>query len=411
MIFKDINTRRVLIVLAMLLAFFDGTLAFIFPVLFPVFKARYHCTTEQLGRIQFIYSMCELAYCFAAIWIANRWGFVKMLLGGLLISVCGLVIIGGSHSYGGLLAGTIVLGLSEAVYFALGSTIITNCFRQLQSTYFFLFGVVLSSGSIITSYGLGKWIDYSEKVSAYWGAGIWAIAVFILVIAMLVLAARNNIKAIDNVNFNKEIRILAVYKDLLKQRNILKMGTALMLYAVAYISILSWIGQLYQKKFNIDAGQSASIISLYLIGFLIGRIIFYFVIRKTNISPLVIILICASGSTLTLGLSIGASGLLFGEIMVLLSGITLSANVPAITSEMGALFEADNSFPAYVFTMEVFSVSYGFGPYFIALLGSILSLGISIWIAPLFSLLLGIIAFSNIRADKKLIPYKIADRA
>lgn len=392
--------RRILIVVAMIMACLDGILAFVFPVLFPVFKVNFHCNLEQLGRIQLIYYMSQLLYCFFALWLVNRFGFLKLVCGALAVSAAGLAVIGSAGSYAMLLAGVAILGLSETVFFVTGSTIISIFFKHNQNTFFFVFGVMLSSGSVINSILLGKWLDYSAEKNVFWGFGVWFIAAFLLAVFLFIIIAGKDISFIDSVNFKADFSSLKEYARLFSNRKLWSVGLALMLYCIAYIGILSWIGQLYQKKFGITAGQASEIISLYLAGFLAGRIIFYFITKKIKIVPMMLVAVCAISSTLTVILSITAPGLVFGQVMILISGIFLSANVPAILSAVGDIFTEGNSFAAYNFNMMVFSLSYGAGPYLIGFIGSKLTLELSIWTAPVFSILLFIAALMNMYGQR-----------
>lgn len=388
----EFEGRRILMVIAMLMAFLDGVLAFVFPVLFPVFKEQFQCNLEQLGRVQLVYYMSQLIYCFFALWLVNRLGFIKLLCGALIISAASLTVIGSASSFGMLLAGVTILGLSETVFFVTGSTIISIFFKHNQSTIFFVFGVMLSAGSVLNSLALGKWLAYSESSKAYWGFGVWLIAAFLLAVFIFIIVTRKITSFIESVNFRKDLNCKKEYSRLLSNKKLWSVGMALMLYCMAYIGILSWIGQLYQKRFGIDGGQASAIISLYLTGFMAGRAIFYLISKKTKIAPMKLVAICAVSAVFSIILSITAPNLVFGQVLILISGIFLSANVPAILSAVGDIFNEGNTFAAYNFNMMVFSVSYGAGPYIIGFIGSKLSLELSIWTAPLFGVLLVIAA-------------------
>jgi fucose permease len=163
--------------------------------------------------------------------------------------------------------------------------------------------------------------------------------------------------------------------------------------------MISFVGQLYQKKLGVDAAQAAYFLSSHAAGFLVGRSLLSWITAHWKISELVILSACATGGTLFFAATIISSSYLWGLVFMGLAGVFVSGNGPSINSYLGMRF-AHQAKTAFSLMSGISYIGGAGGPYLVGYLGSQYGLEKSMWIDPLFSLSLAAVALLWFLRDK-----------
>ena len=189
-------------------------------------------------------------------------------------------------------------------------------------------------------------------------------------------------------------------RDILSRPTIYVLGLAYLLHGVAQVGMISWVGQLYQKRYGIDAARAAYLISFDLIGFFVGRSLLSWITNRRRISELLLIAICAGAASLAYVATIAAPSYGWGLVSFMMSGFFISADGPSINSYVGSRF-ADRTANAYVLMSGIGSVGSAAGAYLTALLGERFGLERGIWCMPGFSAALSALAFVWMLSERR----------
>jgi fucose permease len=180
-------------------------------------------------------------------------------------------------------------------------------------------------------------------------------------------------------------------RQILSNSTIYLIGLAFFLHGLAQVGMVSWIGQLYQLRFKIDAAQAAYFISINSAGFFVGRSLLSWITARWKIPELVILSISAGGGTLAFIASIVAKTYFSGLFMFAIAGMFISGDGPSISSYTGARF-VGRSAMAFALMGGFGNIGAAAGPYLTGFLGNQLGLEQAIWFMPVFSFVLALLA-------------------
>jgi len=167
-------------------------------------------------------------------------------------------------------------------------------------------------------------------------------------------------------------------------------GLAYVLHGIAELGIISWVGKLYYQRLGITEQQMAFFISVNVISFALGRFLLTFIAGRFR--DLTLLGLCAAGGTLFFVLIFLTTNYTLSLIWIAASGIFMSGNAPAMNSYMSHRFAGQLEFS--------FAVYQGFGalgsaiaPPLIGFVGDRTSLETAVWLIPLGSGALALLAF------------------
>jgi fucose permease len=182
-------------------------------------------------------------------------------------------------------------------------------------------------------------------------------------------------------------------RAILAKPTIYALGVAIFLHGVSQVGMVSWTGQLYQKKLSIDAARAAYFISVNSMGFFGGRLLLSWITARWKIPELLVLTACAAGGTLAFAGTIAAHDYGIGLALFAIAGFFISGDAPSINSYAGARF-AGQSATAFSLMNGIGNIGGGAGPYLTGAIGNRFGLTAGIRLMPVFSMSLAAMALA-----------------
>lgn len=382
--------NRQLLWFVLVLGFLEGAVINFLPVTFPIFKNVFGATLEEMGRTQALFFSSSLIFSAIGGWCIGRLGVRLVATTSVLILALALSAIGGVPSFQAVLAGAFCLGLAVTSIVVVCFTIINDFFPAQRQSIFFLFAIGEGAGATIGPAALGRWLNLAEAGQASWQTGYFIAAGFSLVLALWSLRLRRTslLRAAGG-GANVETS-LGIMRNVLSKPAIYIIGLAMFLHTVAQVGMVSWIGQLHQKKLGIGAGMAADFISLNSAGFFVGRLAFGWLTARRKIPELLVLTVCAAMGTLGFVGAIAASNYAAGLLCFALAGVFISADAPSINSYTGRRFVSESA-TAFSLMNGIGNLGGAAGPYLVGVISDNLGLTTGIWLLPLFSAALALL--------------------
>lgn len=360
------------------------------PVTFPIFRRVFGSNLEQLGRIQLCYYGSAVVFTVGGGWFVGRLGYRRAIVVALAVIAAALVTIGSAQSYTMVLVGAFCFGLGVLSISVTTASIIGEHFGAIRQRLFLLQGMSGSTGNIIGPAALGWWLGNVERLGTSWRIGYYATAALVamLVFWPLLLRSKTLRRHSDD---SRTSSAVSDFKYILSQPAMYMIFLVTTLHGLTEGGMISFVGQLYQKKLAVDAAQAAYFLSSHAAGFLAGRSLLSWITAHCKIPELVILSACAAGGTLFFAATIIAPSYLWGLVFMGVAGVCVSGNGPSINSYLGMRF-AEQSKTAFSLMSGISYIGGAGGPYLVGYFGSQYGLEKSMWIDPLFSLSLAAVA-------------------
>jgi fucose permease len=361
------------------------------PVSFPAFKEVFGATTEQMGRSQLLFFVGGLIYTIVGGVFIDRLGPRRAAVATVLLVAASLAIMGSAATMGMLFVGAFCYGLALASLDVICSTLIVEYFSEQRQSLFLLYGAISSFGGILGPAALGWWQTNAHAPAQNWRTEYYAIAAVLVPIATWGLRIRPRRRTSTEVAAAQTSDSLAAIMNILTKPTIYLLGWAYLLHGVAQSGMVSWVGQLYQRRYSIDGAHAAYFLSIDLVGFFLGRSLLSWITARWRISELLLIAICAAAATLAYVATIEAPGYAWGLVCFMISGFFISVNGPSINSYAGFRF-AERAAHAYVLLSGIGAIGSAVGAYWTALIAERFGLEKGIWFLPGFSAALSLVA-------------------
>jgi MFS family permease len=372
------------------LGFFWASVYNILPVSFPAFKEVFGATTEQMGRTQLFFFAGGLMFTAVGGYFIERLGSGRAAAATALLTSLSLFVIGSASGIPVVLLGASCFGLAMASLDVVCSSMIAERFGKKRQSIFLLYAAVTALGGIIGPAALGWWQTHGKTTTQNWRAGYYVISCALVPLALWALRVPSPASA-KQATVTTPLGSLGAMRLILSGPTIYVLGLAYFLHGVAQTGMISWVGQLYQKKYGIDAAQAAYLISSDLIGFFVGRSLLSWITARWTVSELLLMAICAGSASLAFVATITAPSYGWGLICFMLSGFFISADGPSINSYVGLRF-ADRAAHAFVLMSGIGVVGSAVGAYVTGLLGERFGLEVGIWFMPAFGAALSMLA-------------------
>jgi MFS family permease len=360
------------------------------PVSFPAFKEVFGATVEQLGRTQLLFFFGGLMFTVVGGYFIERLGLRRAATVTALLLSTSLVVIGSAAGISMVLLGAAWFGLAMASVDVVCNSLIAEHFANKRQSIFLLYAAVTSLGGIVGPATLGWWLIHGNAIAQDWRAGYYLVGCMLFPLAFCgprVVSARSSKQSDVTICPGS----LAAMRIILSRPTIYVLGLAYFLHGVAQTGMISWVGQLYQKRYDINAAQAAYLISSDLIGFFIGRSLLSWLTARWKISELLLMAICAGLASLAFVATISAPSYEWGLISLMISGLFISADGPSINSYVGLHF-AERAAHAFVLMNGIGVIGSAVGAYVTGLLGERFGLERGIWFMPGFSVALSVVA-------------------
>lgn len=167
--------------------------------------------------------------------------------------------------------------------------------------------------------------------------------------------------------------------------------------------MISFVGQLYQRRFASDAAIAAYFISLNSGGQ--GRLVVSWITSPWRVHELVVLSACSTLAALSFVATILSPAYLFGLAMFALAGVFVSGNGPSLSSYVGMRFPSQLTM-AYALYGGFSAVGAAVGPYLIGAVGNSFGLETSIWFGPVASLSLAVVSLLWFMRERSGAPAK-----
>jgi MFS family permease len=360
------------------------------PATFPVFSRYFGCTLAQLGQLQFLFFLASLAFSVIGGPLIARLGLKRAAMFAFTVAIIALLLIVQASQFSALRIGAALFGFSISAMVVISGSIVSRHFGDRRQSVFLITGLSDAGGSMIGPAMLGWWIANSGRWNMSWKGGY-----FIAVADMVVLFAWAIIVRSASLGREKATDEKPVSDSHLGQILISSsLYVAVILgfcHGLAQAGMLSFIGQLYIKKLQIDAARAAYFISLNAAGVLGGRFLFGWITARRKIPELLMISICAAAETAAFFGAIAGSTYLAGVLMFITAGVFVSTIGPSLNSYIGGRF-AQGTATAFALFAGLSNLGAASGPFIIGLIGTKFGVAHGILFAPCFSLLLSLLA-------------------
>lgn len=361
------------------------------PVTFPIFKRVFGSTLEQMGRIQVCYYGSAVVFTIGGGWFVGRMGYRRAIAIALAVIAASLVLIGSAQTYGVVLVGAFCFGLGVLSVAVTTASIIGEHFRAVRQRLFLLHGICGSAGSMTGPAAMGWWLANVERFGGSWRMGYFFTAALVGLLVLWPSLLRSKTLAGEGSDFKKAPSAAADFRFILCQPAMYMIFLLTTLHGLTEGGMISFVGQLYQKKLGVDAAEAAYFLSSHAAGFLVGRSLLSWITAHWKIPELIILSACATGGTLFFAATIVSSNYAWGLVFMGLAGVFVSGNGPSINSYLGMRF-AEQAKTAFSLMSGISYIGGAGGPYLVGYLGSQYGLEKSMWIDPLFSLSLATVA-------------------
>jgi MFS family permease len=360
-----------------------------------------------MGQIQMLFFLSSLGFSLVGGSLIAFLGLKRAAMVAFVTGGGALLLIAESHKFGFVLAGAALFGFAISAMVVINSSIISRHFSERRQSVFLITGLSDASGSMIGPAILGWWLANSTR----WGMS-WRVAYFVAaadMAALLVWALFVRSKTMQ-----RESSVESGSGVMAHTREVLASGALYIAVALGFChglaqaGMLSFIGQLYINKLQIDAARAAYFLSLNAGGMLGGRMIFGWITSHWTIPELVMITVCASAETLAFLGAVFAPSYITGLIMFTVGGVFVSTIGPSLNSYVGSKFTKGTA-TAFALFAGLSNLGAAFGPFIIGLIGVKLGVGRGILFAPLFSALLSTMALLwFLRERGKAVPAEMA---
>jgi MFS family permease len=363
----------------------------ILPVSFPAFRNVFGATTEQMGRSQLLYFIGGLIYTAVGGVFIDRLGLRWAAIVTVLSVAATLAIIGSAPGMPLIMVGAFGFGIAMASLDVVCSALIARHFAERRQSVFLLYAANSSFGGILGPAALGWWQIHGQTPRDNWRIEYYVLAAVLVPLAAWGLRIRTPEPLPQGVETVPDSGSLAAMTGVLGEPAIYLLGLAYFLHSIAQAGMISWVGQLYQRRYSIDSAHAAYFLSFDLAGFFLGRSLLGWITARWRISELLVMAVCAGLATLGYVATIAAPGYAWGLVSFMISGFFISADGPSINSYAGLHF-GERAAHAYVLLSGIASIGSAAGAYFTALLGAHFGLEKGIWFVPGFSAALALLA-------------------
>lgn len=378
--------------LVVVVTFVTNVVPFFLPVTFPIFKAVFGSSLEQMGHMQGLFYLSALAFAAGGGWVVSRLGYRKSFIATLLLIVAALIMIGSARHVAMVLVGAFCSGLGVLSLNVTMSCIISEGFGAVRQKFFFIQGLSAAAGSIVGPAVLGWWLATPHAWGESWRSAYYFTAAILGALALWPLFLRSRVwserRSQQDVGASSVSTLFAV----LKKPAIHMICLFVMLKGITESGMTSFVGMLFHNRLGLGVGQAALFLSANAVGILGGRLLLTWITSRWRFSDLAIFAVCIAGTTLAFAATIASPNYGVGLAMLTLSGFFFSGTGPALNSYTGMRFAAQVSTAYSLMSGTSYFGSAG-GPYLIGFLGTHLSLETGMWILPIINLVLTVLAF------------------
>jgi fucose permease len=386
--------------LVVVVSFTSSMVPFFLPVTFPIFKHAFGSTLEQMGHMQSLFYLSAIAFGLGGGWVVSRLGYRKALVATLLLIVTAMLMIGGARHVDVVLVGAFCSGLGVLSLNVTVSCIISEGFSAARQKFFFVQGVSGAAGSIAGPAVLGWWLANTNRLGGSWRTAYYFAAAVLGAMALWPLFVRSSVLSGMRTGQNGDgSNGLTTLVDVLRKPAIHMICLFVILKSIAEAGMISFVGQLFQKRLGVGVAQAALLLSANAAGIFSGRLLLTWITSHWTISELAVFATCTVGTTLAFVATIASPGYLLGLAMFALSGFCFSGTGPSLNSYVGMRFGKQVS-TAYSLTSGTSYFGSAGGPYLIGFLATRFGLESSMWSLPLINLALAVLALGWFWKDK-----------
>jgi MFS family permease len=361
------------------------------PVSFPAFVRQFGCSLAQMGQLQFVFFLSGLGFSLVGGSLISLVGLKRSAILAFSLAALSLLLISKSRHFFPVLVGATLFGFSISAMIVINSSIISGHFRSRRQSVFFVTGLSDAGGSMIGPAMLGWWLANSMRWGMSWRVSYYVAAADMGALVVWALLVRSGSMGDAPATATKGKDVFSHTREVLVSGALYVAVVLGFCHGLAQAGMLSFIGQLYINKLQIDAAHAAYFISGNATGILGGRLLFSWITAHWRLPELVVICACAAAETAAFLGAIISPSYLTGVIMFVAAGVFISAIGPSLNSYLGGKF-ASRTATAFSLFAGLSNIGAALGPFFIGMIGTDLGVGKGILFAPGFSALLSALA-------------------
>ncbi|MFB3902005.1 MAG: sugar MFS transporter [Acidobacteriota bacterium] len=366
------------------------------PVLFNIFEREFSANLEQQGTTQQYFFISGLLLVVLGGRLTDRLGPNFTAAFAIMTCAAGLFLLGSAPSFGVVLAGCFVYGFGMAWLYLFFGVYVTRAFPQQRQKAFLINNMILSVAGGSGPLFLGFWVSSGH----HWRTAFLAVACANALLFTFFLLGHRRLPQPDSEVQNEAAPRAATdsLSHVLLSRALWITGLLYVLHGIAEIGIISWAPKLYSLRLGLPESRMAVFMSANIIAFATGRFLLSFLAGR--FTDRILLALCALGGTLFFVLVFLAPGYYSGLLFMAASGVCMSGNYPAMSAYLGSRFTTSLS--------VAFAVFQGFGAVgsavasrLIGYLGDRAGLELAVWVVPLASGLLALIALLFEVSDRR----------
>ena len=371
------------------------------PASFPVFTSTFGCSLAQLGQVQLLFFLSSLGFSLVGGPLVARLGLKRSVIVAFAVAAIAILLIAAAHRFSLILVGAALFGFGVSGLVVINSAIISAHFGGKRQSIFMITGLSDASGAMIGPALLGWWLANSRHWGLTWRTAyvIAAAGIFLLIVWALFVRSRT---ITPEQSAGEGSPTQSNMRAILASVTIYVVVALGFCHGLAQAGMLSFVGQVYINRVQVDAAQAALFLSVNATGMLAGRLLFGWITARWKIPELIVISMCAGAETMWFLSAIFSPSYIAGLLSFGVAGMFVSTIGPSLNSYLAGKFSRDAA-TAFALFAGLSNLGAAFGPFMIGKIGSNLGVEKGILFAPFFSALLsamGLIWFLRERANR-----------
>lgn len=298
-------------------------------IFIPLFKQDFALDNSMVGTIVSMGSFAYLVFTFIGGILSEKFGQKKVFIIGLSTMVISLILYRTVDSYFTLLLNVGLMNIGISLISIAINTVIPVMVISFQAiimsmTHFF-YGAGSASGQAIGNALYSRGENWQSIYS------IFAIVMFIILVAFIFV----RVPSIE-VNDNRE---KISFKNMFRNKLVYFYIFGLGFYVIAEMGTVRWLTNYIVDTYAYSQSKSGMYITLFTIIFSIGRLLGGFIVEKLGYLNSIVKSLMIGTVLYTLGLILGAKGL----VLLSASGLFLAITYPIVLVSMSGVFKRNTA--------------------------------------------------------------------
>lgn len=390
---------RSTVIVCLLLSFASGSSVNSLATSLLAIQRGFSANDEILGRVQFLFFLGGGLIVVAGGWLTEHLGEKLAALTALACLAVGAMMVGWAPSLDWVLVSAALLGFGCIWASVSYSVIVARYYPAKRQSMFSLISLSETTAAILQPIAFSAWFARVERGAAHsWLAvffGLAAVPVLGFVIIFLIwkttpVSPANGIAAVKSTGVRDKLPVRRV----IFSSAMWLIGLCVLMHGIFQIGYVSWIGPYDASRIAITPARAAVFISVNNAGIFPGRALLGWLSARVAIPDLVLLGTASGMATFMIILGFLTKNYHMALALCFLEGFFVAGDSPAMSSFVGGRF-LEQAGLAYALYAGFGQVGGATGGYIVGLLGHFWeNIQRAIWVVPVVSSLLSLLAFS-----------------